>query len=396
MFLQTVLRSNPALIKAAFELHQSGSIPPNCYVLDLDSMGQNTHNLVDAAFNKGIGLYFMSKQIGHNPKGVATIINNGIKRTVAVDVGSAFNLHHQGVQIGNIGHLSQVPNAKISTVIDLNPEMVTIFSLEKACAFSKLIKKGHFIQILLKIRGNEDLIYPGQQGGFSLQDLPSVIEEIAKLPGLKIAGATSFPCVQYDFAMHEYRPTPNLSTLLSSIEVIKEYSEGQPLQINAPGATCIETLPILHEAGVNLGEPGHAITGTNPHIADYEGIETPAIVYVSEISHCIGDTAYAFGGGIYPRGNLQHALVASRDKDLFSGPVWKAERPPSDHIDYYFSLTTPTKSSVHVGDTVICAFRPQIFVSYTLVAAVTGIQQGKPMLEGLFTSQGMPYTDWRH
>jgi hypothetical protein len=55
---------------------------------------------------------------------------------------------------------------------------------------------------------------------------------------------------------------------------------------------------------------------------------------------------------------------------------------PRENIDYYAMLTPGEKAKV--GDTVIFGFRTQAFITRAHVAVVSGISEGKPVLEGLF------------
>ena len=64
MFLDVTRRRNPKLIQSGVTLHQSGLIPPNTYVIDLDILGENAAALADTAKNHDFTLYFMSKQLG--------------------------------------------------------------------------------------------------------------------------------------------------------------------------------------------------------------------------------------------------------------------------------------------------------------------------------------------
>ena len=41
MFLDLIRRRNPALIEQAIALHQSGKLPANAYVIDLDAVEAN-------------------------------------------------------------------------------------------------------------------------------------------------------------------------------------------------------------------------------------------------------------------------------------------------------------------------------------------------------------------
>ena len=41
MFLDLILRRNPTLVEQAIALHQTGALPANCYVIDLDAVERN-------------------------------------------------------------------------------------------------------------------------------------------------------------------------------------------------------------------------------------------------------------------------------------------------------------------------------------------------------------------
>ena len=47
MFLQSLIRRNRHFIEATISLHQAGEIPPNSYVLDLDTMQANARIMAD-------------------------------------------------------------------------------------------------------------------------------------------------------------------------------------------------------------------------------------------------------------------------------------------------------------------------------------------------------------
>lgn len=80
MFLEMVKKRNSELIDFAVTLHQQGIILPDTYVIDLDKIKENTEKMVKKADSLGIELYFMTKQIGRNPKIAETIIEAGIKK----------------------------------------------------------------------------------------------------------------------------------------------------------------------------------------------------------------------------------------------------------------------------------------------------------------------------
>ena len=46
MFLDVLIRRNPAFVSSVAALHQAGAIPAGSYVLDLDAVGRNAAHLV--------------------------------------------------------------------------------------------------------------------------------------------------------------------------------------------------------------------------------------------------------------------------------------------------------------------------------------------------------------
>ena len=127
MFLSVTLKRNPALVEAAVDLHRSGAIPPNTYVLDLDAIARNARLLARAADRAGIRLYMMTKQIGRNPEVARLIAANGIPRAVAVDPWEARLLGRAGIALGNVGHLVQIPSGMIEEILSYGPEVVTVY-----------------------------------------------------------------------------------------------------------------------------------------------------------------------------------------------------------------------------------------------------------------------------
>ena len=56
MFLDRLLATNRPLVNAAFELHQSGELLPDTYILDLDMITRNAETMKGEADRKGISL----------------------------------------------------------------------------------------------------------------------------------------------------------------------------------------------------------------------------------------------------------------------------------------------------------------------------------------------------
>lgn len=387
MFLDITIRRNLALIDISINLHQEGKINPNTYVLDVDNIVENAKNIKEIADNNGIKLYMMTKQIGRNSEIARRIAEIGIDKAVAVDPWEAITLAKNNIKIGNVGHLVQIPSNMIEQIISLNPEVVTVFTIEKAKEISReAVRQGKVQDILLKVIDDDNLIYEGQTGGFKPKELIESAKEIMNLEGVRIVGVTAFPCFLYNSEEKRTVKTPNSKTLIDSAKRLREELNLNIKHINAPSANSVESIPLIKEIGGTHGEPGHAFTGTMPINADIDQIEVPSIVYVSEISHIFDGKAYAYGGGYYRRGHVKKALVGKNLEESLNN-VLNAQKLTPTNIDYYGALEIDNKN-VNVGDTVIYAFRTQIFVTRSEVALVKGIKGGNPKLIGIYDSLG--------
>ncbi|MGY6213220.1 YhfX family PLP-dependent enzyme [Cytobacillus firmus] len=379
MFLDVTKRRNPKLIQSGVTLHQSGQIPPNTYVIDLDILGENVAALAEMAKNHDFTLYFMSKQLGRLPFIGQFIAEHGIEKAVAVEFDEAKTLAEGGVEIGNVGHLVQPGKNQWPEVLSWNPEVITLFSLARARQLSDAaVQSGRVQDVLLRVYAEGDMIYPGQQGGFRLEKLDEELPELAGLPGINVAGVTTFPNFQLSEDKKSMEPTPNFTTLLKAKGILEK--KGITVkQVNGPSATSCETIPFLAEQGVTHGEPGHALTGTTPLHAYRDLHEKPAIVYVTEVSHQDQEQYYVIGGGYYGRSHLTGCLVGNNEKDILNQYV-KAIEPAPEAIDYYGAIEKPNGFQVSEGDTAVFSFRTQVFVTRAHIALVKGIQSGKPEL----------------
>ncbi len=379
MFLDATLKHNRNLIDVSIQLHQKGLISPDTYVIDLDMVQKNAQALAREAKKQDIELFFMTKQIGRNALVARTIVEAGIEKAVAVDPWEALTLHKHGIKIGHVGHLVQIPKHMIRKLLDLEPEYVTVFSYENAQNISDVaMDMGKKQKIFLRIAENEDYIYDGQKGGFTLKKLDQEIDYFMQLCGVEIAGLTSFPCVLIGDGQANI--TPNVTSMQKARKLL-ENKGYQNLEMNMPSATSTTTMKLLRENGATQGEPGHALTGTTPLHASGDYPEKPAMVYVSEVAHLYENKAYVFGGGFYPRSRMEGALVASDKGDLKRVPVIKND---PTNIDYYGTLDT---DEVTVGDTVIYAFRTQIFVTNAHLAVIRNLDKD-PELLGIYDSTG--------
>lgn len=387
MFLRVTLERNPALVEAAVDFHQRGVILPNTYVLDVDAIQSNAHQLAQKARQVGVTLYMMTKQIGRNPELARLIAASGIKKAVAVDPWEAVTLAEAGIALGNVGHLVQIPSHMIETIMRYQPEVITVFSVQAAELISKVAQRLGIVQkILLKVVGERDVIYEGQQGGIPEKQLLTAAGHIRHFPGVIIAGITAFPCFLYNDDSKEVHPTENARTVKRCAERLTNQLGITLEQINMPSATMVTTLPQLADLGATHGEPGHALTGTTPLHQHGHQPELPSMVYVSEVSHVSGRHAYTFGGGFYRRSHKAHAIVGKTFTEMRQRLLPVRETPP-EYIDYYGMLDLEDQS-VDVGDTVIYAFRTQVFVTRSEVALIEGIQSGKPTVKAIYDSLG--------
>ncbi len=369
MFLDMTLQRNPDLMRLALELHQSGQIPPNTYVIDLDAVAANSECLAAEAARVGLTLYFMSKQVSRNEVFVRTVARS-IPRAVAVDWDEAQALDAAGISLGNVGHLVQTPTYGLDRLAALAPEHVTLFSVEKGLAVAEAAARQSRVQrVLLRVAVEPGAFYPGQAGGFTLAELPNAVRRLSGVPGVAVAGVTSFPCLLFDPMSGRAAPTTNLRALSEAASLLRrEFGIADPV-VNAPSLTACGTLSLLAEAGATQGEPGHALTGTTPLHAVGEEPEVPAAVYVSEISHHYGGKVYCFGGGLYPRSRAETALVGASWGKLQRLAI---EQLPADAIDYYGTLCPPAGAAPRIGETVLMAFRMQSFTSRSYMALVSG------------------------
>lgn len=382
MFVEQTRKRNRELVDAAFYFHQSGQLLPDSYLIDVDAFCENGKKILAEAKKHDFRMYFMLKQVGRNPYLAKKLIELGYDGAVTVDFKEALTMLEHEIPIGNVGHLVQVPTAMMEKIVAYAPEVMTVYSLDKVYAIDRAAGRlGKKQGILLRVFGENDMIYSGQTAGFTLDEMKEAVLEIKKnCPNIVIAGVTSFPCYLYKEEIGEIAATENLHTLLAAKERLEELGY-HDLIINTPSATCVKTVDMMVRLGGNCGEPGHGLTGTTPLHAVSGQPEIPAMVYVSEISHNFLGKAYCYGGGHYRRSHMSHALVG---KDERTARMLTVLAPSDESIDYHFGLS----EQCEVGETVVMAFRSQIFVTRSDVVLVEGISSGKPKIVGVYDSQG--------
>lgn len=385
MFLKTLLKQNSKLIDAAISFWHQGKISPDSYVIDVEQTEANARLLLEIAHHNQIKLYLMSKQFGRNPELCRRLLacryeGTGFQGMVAVDFKEARQLYHHDIPVAHIGHLVQPPSGMVAEIVRRRPEVITVFSLEKALEISQAAHQQHITQpLMLKVCQAGDVLYAGQEAGFELTQLPVIIAAIRQLPAVRLVGITHFPCMMYDPSSHQTLPTANMRTLLAARDILM--AEGVDIeQVNAPSATSCSTLPPLAQLGVTHAEPGHALTGTIPANQQGDQPEQISMLYLSEISHHFSGNSYFFGGGYYRRGHLKNALI--RHDNQFS----QSSVLPTDEssIDYCLRLA----GEFPIGSPVIMSFRTQIFTTRSDVVLIDGIQSGEPRLLGCYDSRG--------
>ena len=381
MFLELIRKRNPKLIEIARELHKTNKILPDTYVIDVDAIVENAKMIKKSADQYGIKLYYMSKQLGRNPYICKKIDELGYEGAVVVDYKEARVLHDAGVKIGHIGHLVQIPNNYIEDILEMSPQIITIYSIEKAKKIDEIAKKKGIVQnIMLKIYKDKDILYPGQYSGFEIEKIDEVIEKLKELKNIKIDGLTHFPCFLYDKKTNKIEPTHNLNTVMEAKKIL-EKNKIKVSQLNLPSSTCVKNMEKIAKFGGTHGEPGHGLSGSTPFHNDLSAPELPAIVYVSEVSHNFQGHGYIYGGGHYRRSHMENIILG---KNIKTERLSKVIMPSPEAIDYYIEM----KDEGIIGETAIMAFRTQIFVTRSDVALVEGLSTNSPKLVGIYDSLG--------
>ncbi|MBE2896031.1 YhfX family PLP-dependent enzyme [Pasteurellaceae bacterium HPA106] len=377
MFINALRAQNPSLIATALSLWQRGDILPDTYVIDLPTVLNNARKMQHLATQLGLKLYVMGKQFGRNPLLCREMLKCGLAGIVAVDFKEAAHYLQHNLPVAHLGHLVQPPQALLTALLRARPEVITVYSFEKAQQISYCAQQLGIVQpILLKVYAQGDNIYSGQEGGFAFDSLEQVVPQLQALAGVDIVGATHFPCCLFD---GEIALTANAHTLMRTVAKLRELGVNVR-HINAPSLTCCESLPLLARLGATHGEPGHALTGTTPANTDGHSPERIAMLYLSEISHNVGEHSYCFGGGYYRRGHLHNALIGENLQPAKVLPV------DDSSIDYTFTLDR----TFAVGEPVVMCFRTQIFTTRSDVAIVDTSKPADNALIGLFDSLGNP------
>lgn len=377
MFLKQLINKNKEFINVVENLYDLNQILPDTYCIDVDTFMENSLKIINEANKYGIKLYYMLKQLGRNPYLAKKLEDIGYGGAVCVDFKEAEIMMKNNLKIGNVGHLVQIPKSMLRKIINYGVEIITVYSLEVIEEISKIALEEDKVQdIMLKIISNDSSIYPGQESGFTLEDIKKILNRIINLKGVRINGLTSFPCFLFDEEKKIIEKTNNLD----AINEVKNYliqNNIYPKQINLPSATTVENIKNIFLYGGTHGEPGHGLSGTCPiNILD-DSIEIPSYLYISEISHRYKDKSYFYGGGFYPRGNMKYAYINNK--------ITSINKFNSDNIDYYFSLD----GNYNIFEKIILCFRTQIFVTRSDVVLIEGIKNKNPIIVGRYSSIGI-------
>lgn len=392
MFLDVLRRRNPAFILAAQALHRAGAIPANAYVIDLDAVTENARLLRAEGDRLGLKVFAMTKQVSRQSGFVRAVMAGGIDRAVAVDMACAIACRRAGLRIGHLGHLVQVPRAEAAMAArDLAPDYWTVFSDDKAAEAAFAARAaGRSQAILVRVQTAGDTFYRGHEGGFPAETAVEVARRIDALDGVHFAGITTFPAQLYDHASRSIRPTPNLATLQRTAETLRKAGLGK-IEVNAPGTTSVVTLAALAEAGATQVEPGNGLHGTTPLHAVEDLPETPAILYLSEVSHLHGGRAYCFGGGLYIDpvfADYDVRALVGAEPTTDTAALRSVEVPPPSAIDYYGMIDASGPNPPRTGDSVVFGFRGQAFVTRAYSVGIAGISAGQPRVISIENSFG--------
>jgi predicted amino acid racemase len=405
--LETAIRRNPDMIRTAAELHITGEIPVNTYLIDLDTVKHNAEIIKKEVDKAHVTAYLCAKQIGRNPLVCKAIVDSGIGKAIALDIEGIKALNRYRIPIAHVGHFGQIPTSEIRYVLEkVNPEVITVFSFEKAKQISDIASKlGRTQDLLVKILAKPYHVRNPVPGGFTTNESISIARRINQLDGVKVVGVTTYPACDFDIRSKEYALSANFVSMMNSARELKRELGIEIQQINAAGRNCVQTTAILGASGATHIEPGHAFTGTLPDMAFYDASEIPAVCYVSEISHMVQDLPLMFADSMMTTamiGSIKNVVdyerihtVVGTDPDTIIQNKVPAVPQEYWHNDatwhMYCALLPEHNAKLNVGDTVVAAFRPQIYRApgSARVAVVSGIQRKKPKLLGLFDRSGL-------
>ncbi|WP_311678758.1 alanine racemase [Sneathia vaginalis] len=375
LFLKRLLDTNKAFVDASLNLYKKGLILPDSYCIDVDMFLENAKNILNEAKKYNINLFYMLKQVGRNPYLAKKLEDLGYKGAVCVDFKEVEVMMKNNLKLCNIGHLVQIPKNMLSRVIEYGVEIITVYSYDMIKEISNIALSLNKTQdIMLRILDENSEIYPGQEAGFSVNEVKELIPKLKDLKGVKLNGITSFPCFLYSPDEKCIKETNNLFSVLEVNEFLKKQNL-YVKHINLPSVSTVENIKKIYSYGGTDAEPGHALTGTTPLNID-SGIEIPAYLYISEISHVFKNNSYFYGGGYYPRGHMKHGYIDNK--------IVNVNNFNATNIDYYLSL----EGKYNIFDPIILCFRTQMFVTRSDIVLIEGIHSNNIHIVGIYNTQG--------
>ncbi len=383
MYLTHLMNNNPTLIELMIEYHQKGMIPPNTWVVDLDTIMENAKILSSEANRLGLETYLMSKQHNRNPYINKIALHNGLGKIVAVDLTCALNCKRYNIPLGHVGHLNQIPKHYIPIVMKMCPEIFTVYSFEQAQWINDAAKDQGIVQdIMIRVMADGDIAFPGQEAGFFENDFADFVQKLSFLGHVKLSGVTAFPCLTYnEMSEDRIQATPNLKTINRVVGQLEAFGF-EITQVNTPGNTSSHVMALLKEYGATHVEPGNSLIGTTPSNAFVKDLpEKTAFAYLTEVSHFYEDRAYAYGGGVYHTNYSDqiHGLVGTNYKEAKENKINYKHQIKQD-IDYHMQLTPEPGQRCEIGDSVIFAYRTQMHMTRSYVLPVSGLS-GKKQLK---------------
>ena len=393
--LDIIERENPELVRYAIELHQDGHIQPGTYVVDLEALAENAVTVRDRASDLDLGVYVMTKQWNRNPTIGRTLAGEGLNSFVAVDIQCATEICRQDLRLGHVGHLVQIPRHRIEPVLRMAPEVWTVFGYDNAVLVSRACEAlGVQQDLLLKVVGPGDFIYPGQEGGVPLDRVVEVARRIGDLPGVRIVGTTGFPCILYDPEKGSPQALPNLTSVTEAARMLEREAGVEIRQVNCPGTSSYASMEIVKRHGGTQIEPGNSLWGMAPQQLFGGDPGTPAVVFVTEVSHVEEGRGFVFARGFAP--DVVTGAMAVREAFVGGTPDSAlTNRVPAGLGDSGLTLHSwlyPSPGqSVMPGDSAVFFFRPQVFASaHAGVATVSALKTGKPALESVHDQVNRP------
>lgn len=260
------------------------------------------------------------------------------------------------------------------------------FNQEKAAAAGEASARlGRSQALLARIFADGDIFYMGHEGGFPAEEVVRVAESFDRLPGAHFARNHHLPGA----TIRRRRPAGEGHAEL------KDFGKGRSgfARGRAQGDRDQCTGHHFNRGDGNARRCGRNAGGTRSRIDRYDPFhavrdlpELPAVLYLSEIAHLHQGKPYCFGGGLYidpvfPEYDVR-AWVGKDGQEAMRNAI-SVKIPPANAIDYYGILQPERAGQARVGDTVIFGFRIQAFVTRAFVVPVSGVAQGKPVVEGV-------------